>query len=87
MDPKVRFLCVPSLSERFVPDGDVVIATAWQTAEWVSQYSSAKGVASILFSTWKPGMDRGKSVYATWKAPLQKIVPSKWLVEIARRSG
>jgi len=43
MDPKVRLLCVPSLSERFVPDGDVVIATAWQTAEWVSRYSRSKG--------------------------------------------
>ena len=34
MDPRVSFICVPSLSERYVPDADVVIATAWQTAEW-----------------------------------------------------
>jgi glycosyltransferase involved in cell wall biosynthesis len=87
MDPKVRLLCVPSLSERFVPDGDVVVATAWQTAEWVSQYSKSKGRGFYFIQhleTWNGPEDR---VYATWKAPLQKIVPSKWLAEIAQELG
>jgi len=87
MDPKVRLLCVPSLSERFVPDGDVVIATAWQTAEWVSRYSRSKGRGFYFIQhleTWNGPEER---VYATWKAPLQKIVPSKWLVEVARSLG
>jgi glycosyltransferase involved in cell wall biosynthesis len=84
MDAKVRLVCVPSLAERFVPDGDSVIATAWQTAEWVSQYSRAKGRGFYFIQhleTWNGPEDR---VLATWKAPLQKIVPSKWLAEIAR---
>ena len=87
MDPRVRFLCVPSLSERFIPDGDVVIATAWQTAEWVSQYSPSKGRGFYFIQhleTWNGPEER---VYATWKTPLQKIVPSKWLVETARSLG
>jgi glycosyltransferase involved in cell wall biosynthesis len=87
MDPKVRLLCVPSLAERFVPDGDIVIATAWQTAEWVSKYSRAKGRGFYFIQhleTWNGPEDR---VYATWKAPLQKIVPSKWLAEVARGLG
>jgi glycosyltransferase involved in cell wall biosynthesis len=87
MDPSVRLLCVPSLSERFVPDGDVVFATAWETAEWVSQYSRSKGRGFYFIQhleTWNGPEDR---VYATWKAPLQKIVPSKWLAEIAQGLG
>jgi glycosyltransferase involved in cell wall biosynthesis len=87
MDPKVRLVCVPSLSERFVPDGDIVIATAWQTAEWVSQYSRSKGRGFYFIQhleTWNGPEER---VNATWKAPLQKIVPSKWLAEIARDLG
>ena len=87
MDPKVRLVCVPSLSERFVPDGDVVIATAWQTTEWVGQYSISKGRGFYLvqhLETWNGPEER---VYATWKAPLQKIVTSKWLAEIARDLG
>jgi glycosyltransferase involved in cell wall biosynthesis len=87
MDPKVRLLCVPSLSERFLPDADVVIATAWQTAERVSRYSPSKGSGFYFIQhleTWNGPEDR---VYATWKAPLQKIVISQWLAEIARRLG
>jgi glycosyltransferase involved in cell wall biosynthesis len=87
MDPKVRLVCVPSLSERFVPDGDVVIATAWQTAEWVSRYSRSKGRGFYFIQhleTWNGPQER---VYATWKTPLQKIVPSKWLAETARSLG
>ncbi len=87
MDPKVRLLCVPSLTERFVPDGDAVIATAWQTAEVVSRYSKAKGRGFYFIQgleTWNGPEDR---VYATWKAPLRKIVPSKWLASIAGEVG
>jgi glycosyltransferase involved in cell wall biosynthesis len=87
MDPEVRLLCVPSLSERFIPDGDVVVATAWQTAEWVSRYSRSKGRGFYYIQhleTWNGPQER---VYASWKTPLQKIVPSKWLVEIARGLG
>jgi glycosyltransferase involved in cell wall biosynthesis len=87
MDPKVRLVCVPSLYERFVPDGDAVIATAWQTAEWVSRYSRSKGRGFYFIQhleTWNGPQER---VYATWKAPLQKIVPSRWLAETARSLG
>jgi glycosyltransferase involved in cell wall biosynthesis len=86
-DPNVRLLCVPSLSERFLPDGDVVIATAWQTAEWVSRYSRAKGRGFYFIQhleTWNGPEER---VYATWKTPLQKVVISKWLAEVARDLG
>jgi glycosyltransferase involved in cell wall biosynthesis len=87
MQPTVHLTCVPSLSERFIPDGDVVFATAWQTAEWVTNYSRSKGRGFYLIQhleTWNGPEER---VLATWKAPLQKIVPSKWLVEIAKGLG
>jgi glycosyltransferase involved in cell wall biosynthesis len=70
-----------------VPDGDVVFATAWQTAEWVSRYSRGKGLGFYLIQhleTWNGPEER---VYATWKAPLQKIVVARWLAEVARDLG
>jgi glycosyltransferase involved in cell wall biosynthesis len=53
----------------------------------VSQYSRSKGRGFYFIQhleTWNGPEER---VYATWKAPLQKIVPSKWLAEIARGLG
>lgn len=87
MEPNVRLSCVPSLSERWMPDADIVIATAWQTAEWVSRYSKSKGQGFYLIQhleTWNGPEDR---VFSTWKAPLKKIVPSKWLVDLAGGMG
>ena len=67
-----------------VPDGDVVIATWWETAEWVSRLSPSKGRKAYLiqhYETWGGDKDR---VDATWRLPLKKIVISKWLADLAR---
>jgi glycosyltransferase involved in cell wall biosynthesis len=87
MRPEVHLTCVPSLAERYIPDGDIVFATAWQTAEWVTNYSKSKGRGFYLIQhleTWNGPEGR---VLATWRAPLQKVVPSKWLADIAKNMG
>ncbi len=38
---RVRWVLVPRA--RAMPDADVIVATAWQTAEWVRGYGAAKG--------------------------------------------
>jgi glycosyltransferase involved in cell wall biosynthesis len=63
-----------------VPDGDVVIATWWETAEWVNGLSSKKG-AKVYFIqhheifSYLP-VERCR---ATYRLPLRKIVISSWL--------
>ncbi len=42
-DPRVEVRTVPGLHPRFVPDAEVVVATAWTTAEWVRRYPRSKG--------------------------------------------
>ena len=83
VDSSVRLLWVPSLAARYIPDGDVVIATAWETAEWAMKYSNSKGKGYYLLQhleTWK-GME--ERVLATWQSPLVKLAISSWLMEIA----
>jgi len=85
--PAVRMLWVPSLAERYVPNGDVLIATAWETAEWAVQYSPSKGRKFYLiqhFETWAADPER---VLKTWKMPFEKIVIARWLQEIAEQHG
>jgi glycosyltransferase involved in cell wall biosynthesis len=53
----------------------------------VSKYSREKGRGFYFIQhleTWNGPQER---VYSTWKTPLQKIVTSKWLSEIARGLG
>ena len=67
-----------------VPDADVVIATWWETAEWVTQLSPRKGAKAYFLQdhevfSYLP-MER---VAATWRMPFHKIVVSKWLATTA----
>jgi len=87
VDPEVNLLCVPSLSERWIPKGDIVIATAWKTVEWVSRYSKSKGTGYYLIQHLETWDGPEEKVRDTWKAPLKKIVIAKWLQQIATSLG
>lgn len=68
-----------------VPDGDIVIATWWETAEWVSCLSPAKGTKVYFIQhheifSYLP-IERST---ATYRLPLHKIVIAKWLEEVMR---
>ena len=67
------------------PDGDVVIATWWETAEWVANLSPRKG-AKVYFLQHHEVFDYlpKERVEATWRLPLHKITISRWLVDLAR---
>lgn len=83
ISPAVKMLWVPSLHARYVPDGDVVIATSWETVEWAVDYPASKGKKFYLIQhleTWSGPEDR---VLATWKSPVEKIVIARWLQEVA----
>jgi glycosyltransferase involved in cell wall biosynthesis len=87
ISPKVNMLIVRSLKEKFVPKGDVIIATAWQTAEWVNRYGRNKGEKFYLIQHYENWSGPEERVRATWKMPFKKIVIAKWLVEKAKEFG
>lgn len=67
------------------PDADVVVATWWETAEWVAALSPAKGAKAYFVQhyevhAWQP-VER---VRATWRLPMHKIVIARWLADLAR---
>ncbi len=83
----VKLLWVWSLAAKYIPDGDVVLATAWQTAEWAVNYPESKGKKFYLIQhleTWSGSEER---VFATWKMPLKKIVIARWLERTAEEFG
>jgi glycosyltransferase involved in cell wall biosynthesis len=89
VNQKIRMLWVPTLHERWIPDGDVVIATYWKTAEFVNTYKQIKGNKyyliqhdEVIFNDEDPGRVRD-----TWRLPLMKIVIAKWLQQIASDIG
>jgi glycosyltransferase involved in cell wall biosynthesis len=62
-----------------VPDADVVVATWWETAEWVWKLSPEKGAKAYFLQHYEVWGGAPERVDATWRLPIHKIVISRWL--------
>jgi len=63
-----------------------VIATWWETAEWVARLSPRKGAKAYFIQGYEVfDHTTAERLKATWRMPLYKITISKWLVELAAR--
>jgi glycosyltransferase involved in cell wall biosynthesis len=72
-----------AVGDEDVSDGDVVIATWWETAEWVSRLSPKKG-AKVYFIQHHEVFSYLPVVRseATYRLPFHKIVVAQWLKEL-----
>lgn len=69
-----------------VPDADVIVATWWETAEWVANLSKSKGAKAYFIQHYEVHDGQPKHrVDATWTLPLHKITISRWLADIATK--
>jgi glycosyltransferase involved in cell wall biosynthesis len=73
------------VEDKDVPDADVVVATWWETAEWVAKLSPSKGAKAYFIQHHEvfDYLPKGR-VEATWMLPMHKITISQWLVDLAR---
>jgi len=69
-----------------LPDADVVIATWWETAEWVNDFPAGKGKKIYLIQGHEvqPYLPLER-VKATYRMPLQKVVIARWLADVMER--
>lgn len=72
-----------------VPDADVIVATWWETAEWVAALPAAKGRKFYLIQGYEVfSPQTAARVIATYGLPLRKIAVSDYVRgEIAARHG
>jgi L-malate glycosyltransferase len=88
IDKRVELSFVPVPDEKWIPDGDVIFATAWQTVRPVLKYSEQKGDKCYLIQHYEVWMGAEKElVDATWRSSLHKIVVSKWLYTLGKELG
>ena len=66
-----------------IPDGDIVIATFWNTAEWMGELAEKKGkkVYFIQHYEMHPWLPQER-VEKTLKAPFHQITVSQWIADI-----
>jgi len=83
-DVDIRVLESPRpIMDSDVPDADVVIATWWETAEWVGRLQPRKG-AKVYFIQHHEVFDYlpVARARATYRLPMHKIVIAGWLKDV-----
>lgn len=67
------------------PDADVVVATWWETAEWVARLAPRKGAKCYLVQHHEVfDAAHAERVRASYRLPLRKIVVAPWLAALMR---
>ncbi len=85
--PRFELRIVPELDVRWIPPGDVVMASAWQTAELVAACPPGCGVR-VYFVQDVETHENPARAGATYRLPLAKITYSDWIArELAKHWG
>ncbi len=82
-DNQVPITLLPGNDTAFIPPADVLIATAWQTAEFASKLPPETGRKFYFIQHYESLWMRDKKrAEQTYRLPFQKIVISHWLKQI-----
>ena len=85
MDNKIPIQILPNNDSKYIPEADILVATAWQTAEFAAKLSPAKGEKFYFIqheeSLWTRDKEKAERTY---RFPSHKIVISTWLKKIMR---
>jgi glycosyltransferase involved in cell wall biosynthesis len=85
--PEVRLLWRATPAPAGVPDADVVVATAWQTAEWVADYPAHKGRKFYLIQHYETWSGPEARVNSSFTLGLHNLAIARWLQEVVKEQG
>lgn len=67
-----------------VPEGDIVVATWWETAEWVWSLPMSKGAKVHFMQDYETWSNQSARVDATCALPIPKIVIAHWVESLLK---
>jgi glycosyltransferase involved in cell wall biosynthesis len=71
-----------SVTDDDVPDADIVIATWWETAEWVNSLGPEKGAKVYFIQHHEVFPQLPVRSRQTYRLPLHKVVVAQWLKQV-----
>ena len=82
---QIKVLRIFDLSFKNIPDADITVATANETADWLQNYPPNKGKKFYFIQDYEIWSRDKKKVDATWKMPIKKIVIANWLRDLGEK--
>lgn len=84
-DLKTNLVRVPTLSERFIPKGDIIVATWWGNTYRVNRYGNDKGEKFYIIRHYEVWAGPENLVNKTYIFPFHKIVTSMYLKNVIEK--
>jgi glycosyltransferase involved in cell wall biosynthesis len=73
------------MTDADVPDADVVVATWWETAEWMTNLSASKGAKVHFIQHDETHQNQPvQRVAKTWSYPTYKIAVAQWIADLGQ---
>jgi glycosyltransferase involved in cell wall biosynthesis len=67
-----------------LPDADVIVATWWETAEWIANFPESKGAKAYFVQHYETFAGDPARIDATYRLPMHKVCVAQWLVDLSR---
>ncbi len=84
-DNRVPIIQLPCNESAFIPPADVLVASAWQTAQFAAKLPKGTGGKFYFIQHYESLWTRDKEqAEKTYRLPFQKIVISSWLQQILK---
>jgi L-malate glycosyltransferase len=87
IDERVKLLMVPTSDHRYLPEADILFATAWSTVASVLDCPAQKGEKCYFIQHYETWLGPKHLVDNTWRSSLHKVVVSRWLLEVGDSLG
>lgn len=82
LNARVNCFIVPAITNKYLPDADIVMATWWQMAYAINDLAPAKGKKFNLIQDFEVWAGMEDKVKASYSLPVQHIVIAKYLQEL-----
>lgn len=87
LDSRVERISVKCIADEFIPESDIIFATAVETAEPVSRLSTLKGKKCYIIQDFENWVYDDDKVINTYKLGFHNITISKWLNQLLKEHG
>lgn len=85
--PKVKIILAKEITDRYVPDADIVISTWWQMAYAVAALSDRKGKKFNFIQDYEIWTGQKEKVHESYSLKVQPIVIAKYLARLVNEIG
>jgi glycosyltransferase involved in cell wall biosynthesis len=82
LDERIKSVIVPAITDKYIPDADIVISTWWQMTYAVNELAASKGKKFNLIQDYEIWRGLEDKVHNSYSLPVNHLVIAKYLQKL-----